>query len=206
VVHQAIASAPAARPSPVFLVVGGIATVIFLAISLLPREGPVGYDYSFLFLVPLLWMPYLLRARLDLSPLHFGLFALALLLHDLGAYGCYYQRYLGLQFDYYVHFFFGMVAALILARALERRFHPGRVELALLVILVVTGLGGLHEIMEAGSTLILGKNGMYVPQAEPYDTQSDLLNTVLGSLTAVFLRLLAARRRARGIPPNVSGR
>jgi len=50
--------------------------------------------------------------------------------------------------------------------------------------------------------MFLGENGMYLPQGEPFDTQWDLLNNVLGSLTALFLRTLAARRRANGSAPE----
>ena len=113
-------------------------------------------------------------------------FAGALLLHDMGAFGCYTQHYLGLEFDAYVHFYFGFVAGLVLARWIGIEFHPTRLELAIGVVLLVTGLGGLHEIMEGASTWWLGKDGMLKLDGDPFDTQKDLLNNVLGSLTAVL--------------------
>lgn len=156
----------------------------------MPYARVTKYRYSFLFLVPILWAVYALRRRLSIRPLDFGLFALALLLHDLGAFGAYSWSMIGLQFDWCVHFFFGLVGGLIAARALEAQFGARDFALALLVVLVITGMGGLHEIVEAASTRYLGKDlGMlYIGADNPYDTQEDLLANVLGACTALALR------------------
>lgn len=170
-------------------------SVVFVLVSLMPYASVGKYRYSFLFLVPILWGVYALRRRLSIRPLHFGLFALALLLHDLGAFGAYSWRVAGLQFDWGVHFFFGLVGALIVARALEAQIGIRGVVLALLVVLIVTGLGGLHEIGEAASTRYLGTDlGMlHIGPDNPYDTQEDLLANVLGACTALALRRFRAR-------------
>ena len=69
--------------------------------------------------------------------------------------------------------------------------------LGLLVVLVITGIGGLHEIVEAASTRYLGQDlGMlYIGADNPYDTQEDLLANVVGACTA-----LALRRFRRPVP------
>ena len=149
--------------------------------------GTPNYRYSFLFLVPLVWFALRLRERLHLRPLHLALFAAALLLHDRGAFGCYTERYLGLEFDAYVHSYFGFVAGLVLAHWIQIEFHPTRLELAIAVVLLVTGMGGLHEIMEGLSTWWLGKDGMLKLDGDPFDTQKDLANNVIGSLAAVLV-------------------
>ncbi len=178
-------------PRTFYVVVAALASVIFTAISLAPSEGGVAkYRWSFVFLVPIVWIFFALRRRMALRPVLFGLFALALVLHDLGAFGWYQRKFVGVQYDWYVHTFFGFVGGLIVARILEVRIGlRGRV-LAPLAVLVVTGFGGLHEIMEAASTWVLGTDyGMLVTGADnPYDTQEDLLCNVVGSSVAVALR------------------
>jgi uncharacterized membrane protein YjdF len=174
------------------LLVAWTASIAFVLISLVPYASVAKYRYSFIFLVPILWIVYALRQRLSIRPLHFALVALALLLHDLGAFGAYSWSVIGLQFDWCVHFFFGLVGALIVARALEVQFAMRGFVLGLFVVLVITGIGGLHEIVEAASTRFLGKDvGMlYIGADNPYDTQEDLLANVLGACAALAMRRL----------------
>jgi len=171
-------------------IIAWTASFAFVLISLTPYAGVAKYRFSFLFLVPILWGVYALRRRLSIRALHFGLFALALLLHDLGAFGAYSWNVMGLQFDWCVHFFFGLVGGLIVARALEAQLGTRGFVLGVLVVLVITGIGGLHEIGEAASTRYLGKDlGMlYIGADNPYDTQEDLPANVLGACTALALR------------------
>src|SRR5919106_1540888 len=171
------------------------ASLAFVLVSLVPHAGAAKYRFSFLFLVPILWGVYALRRRLSIRPLDFGLFALALLLHDLGAFGAYSWNVMGLQFDWCVHFFFGLVGGLIVTRALEAQLAVRGFALWLFVVLVITGIGGLHEIVEAASTRYLGKDlGMlYIGPDNLYDTQEDLLGNVLGACAALALRRFGAR-------------
>src|SRR5688572_18621148 len=102
-----------------YRLVAWTASVAFVVISLMSSAGVAKYRFSFLFLIPILWAVYGLRRRLSIRPLHFALLALALLLHDLGAFGAYSWSMIGLQFDWFVHFLFGLIGGLIVARALE---------------------------------------------------------------------------------------
>ena len=87
-----------------------------------------------------------------------------------------------------------------MARALQLRLGVRGFALGLLTVLVVTGIGGVHEIIEAASTWLLGaEHGMlHVGPEDPYDTQADLLNNVLGSTLALGLRKIAPKQR----PPS----
>src|SRR5688500_20386399 len=120
-------------------IIAWTASFAFVLISLTPYAGVAKYRFSFLFLVPILWAVYALRRRLSIRALHFGLFALALLLHDLGAFGAYSWSVMGLQFDWCVHFFFDLVGGLIVARALEAQLGTGRFVLGGLGVLVTNG-------------------------------------------------------------------
>lgn len=186
----ALASVPAEgqRTATSYRVIACVATALFCVISFVPRDGPENYRYAWLFLVPIIWATYLVRRRLDLLPSHFALLAAALVLHDLGAFGCYTESYLGLEFDYYVHFYFGLVGGLFVARALMLKFGLRGIALAGAVVLLVTGVGGIHEIIEAASTMVLGpERGMLKTDGNPTDTQEDLLNNVFGALTGFAL-------------------
>src|SRR5688572_17542496 len=139
-------------------VIGALATVGLVVFAFTARTGT--YRVAPVFLVPLLWLPYALRRRLHLHPLHYGLFAAALLLHNLGALGFYQRGVFGLSFDIYVHFYFGFVGALLVYRLLRETLPLGRWTLRVGTVLLVLGGGAIHEIVEWFSTLILGERGM----------------------------------------------
>jgi uncharacterized membrane protein YjdF len=180
-----------------FLLIAWLATVVLCGISLSGSEV-ANYRWAATLLVPMVWAVFLLRRRLALRPLHFALFALALLAHDMGAFGWYLRPVLGLQWDWYVHFYFGIVGGLIVARVLQLRLGARGVALGLLTVLAVAGVGALHEISEAASTVVFGEHGMFhAGRDERYDTQVDLLNNAFGASLALGLRALAARRERR---------
>src|SRR6059036_524920 len=93
-----------------------------LVLSLRVARAGSTYKFSFVFLAPMLWLAYFVRARIAPHPLHFAFFAAALLLHDLGAFGFYQRKFFGLEFDFFVHLYFGMVAGFVFYRAFDRFF------------------------------------------------------------------------------------
>jgi len=183
-----------------FLAVAVPATAALCAVSL--AGGSVAkYRWSAVFLVPIVWGVFALRRHVALRPLHFALLVLVLLAHDMGAFGWYQRKPLGLQYDWYVHFLAGVAGGLIVARALALRLAIRGAAGALLAVLVVGGVGAIHEVIEAASTMQLGPEyGMLVVGPDnPYDTQEDLLNNLLGaSLVQVLRRLRRSDRDPRG--------
>jgi uncharacterized membrane protein YjdF len=173
-------------------VIGALATLAFCGISFSSGGAVAKYRYSFLFLIPILWAVYALRRRLLLRPVQFALFAAALVLHDLGAFGWYQRRVWGIKFDWCVHFVFGAIGASILVRLLWIRLGARGRTGAVLTVLVLMGLGAIHEIVEAASTMVLGTEyGMVIIGPDnPFDTQQDLMANLLGALLA----LAVARR------------
>ena len=175
-----------------------VTTGILVAISLI-SNGSATYRYAFLFLVPFLWGIYALRERLHIHTCHFAIFATALVMHDLGAFGTYGKIYYGLEFDTYVHFYFGVAGGFIIARALRGCFGLSGWQLWVGTIIVILGLGAIHELIEYASTLRLGpEKGMLKlnsPDAKT-DTQKDLLNNLLGTFAA--LAIYSTVRAIRG--------
>ena len=72
----------------------------------------------------------------------------------------------------------------------------------LAVILGILGCGAIHELIEWGSTMLMGpERGMLKALTEdPYDTQKDLLNNLLGTIVALVCAALHAAIRK----PHVS--
>jgi hypothetical protein len=163
-------------------------------------HGPSTYRVAILFLGPALWGVYFIRESWQIELWQFGMFATALLLHDLGAFGMYGHFYYGLEFDTYVHFYFGMVGAFIVAPALRFNFGLRGWKLWLGTVLIIMGIGALHELLEFASTMLLGDKGMLkLNDPDKFDTQKDLGNNFDGCLLALAIysiaRFLSARTR-----------
>ncbi len=183
-----------------YLILAGLGTLPLLLFPLLAVSDAANYRYAFVFLVPILWGTFFARRALHLLPSHFALFALALILHNLGALGWYQREFVALPFDLYVHFYFGLVGSLILERAFRASLALQGLRMWIAVSIFFLGLATIHELVEFGSTLILGENGMW-NSADAFDTPTDLLSGLLGSLmglcaSALWRRIRSARATA----------
>jgi uncharacterized membrane protein YjdF len=179
-----------------------VASVIFVVIAATARVPT--YRINPIFLIPAAWAPYWLRRRLHLHALHYALLIVAILLHDLGAYGWYQKSPLPFSWDILVHYYFAIPITLILHRAIAQNYaavlRPWQA--ALVALMFMMGLGAIHEIMEFMTYLVLGEErGMLKPSTSYFfDTQRDLTNNLLGTLTALLLAgigALVSRRRER---------
>lgn len=144
------------------------------------------YKWDFIFVMLMLWGAYALRARMDLHPVHFALLAVFLLLHFLGMFGLYETYPLGLEYDHWVHGYFGFVAALVVLRAYHyyKLYSPGFIVVATLV--VILGFSAFHEIFEYLGAITVGEGeGVLFIGAgdiDEWDTQKDMVNNVIGGL------------------------
>jgi uncharacterized membrane protein YjdF len=179
--------------------VAGIGTLLMVCLSIAAKPGST-YQFSFLFLSPLLWLAYAARRRLHLRPFHLAVIASALLLHNLGVFGFYRREFWHLQFDTYVHFYFGVCGGLVVANALAQSHGLRGWRLWLAVTLGILGFGAIHEMVEWGSTMAMGpERGMLKALADdPYDTQKDLLNNLLGTLLSLAGRSVFHSTRRTG--------
>jgi len=148
------------------------------------------------FLIPVTWAIFFLRGRLYLLPLHDALVCSAILLHMSGAFGFYQQSPLPFSFDILVQYYFALVLSLAIFRALQGNFPALRPwHLFAITFFIMMGAAAMHEIMEYMSYLLLGEQkGMLKPSSSYFfDTQRDLTNNLLGTLTA--LAAIAIGRR-----------
>ena len=180
--------------------VGAAGTAALLGFAFAAKSGST-YKFAPVFLVPLLWLPYFLRSRLHLHPLHYLLYALALILHNFGALGYYQRGVFGLSFDIYVHFYFGVIGALFVYRLLDKTLPLGPWARAVGAVLLVLGAGAIHELVEWASTLALGpERGMLkTPDQGVYifDTQRDMFNNLAGATLAVLVYAVVRGLRNR---------
>ena len=179
-------------------IVGAAATAGVVALAVAARSGS-NYKWAPLFLIPLVWAPYLLRGWMRLHPLHYLLFVVAVLLHNLGALGFYQRGFFGVSFDVYVHFYFGLVGALLVHRFVRETTTLTAWQLRVGVVLLVLGMGAIHEMVEWGSTLLLGseKGMLKTHGVYQFDTQRDMFSNLVGAALAEVLYAFVGRRRRR---------
>ena len=108
------------------------------------------------------------------------------MLHNLGALGYYRRDFFGIEFDLFVHFYFGFVAGFVLYRALGRFYGLMGWRLWVAVALLTLGIGGVHELIEWSTTMAMGpERGMLkIDPNDPFDTQKDFANNLAGAMVA----------------------
>ena len=90
--------------------------------------------------------------------------------------------------DTYVHFYYGVAGGFIVARALRKGFGLVGWQMWVGTVIVILGLGAIHELIEYASTLMLGPEKGMLKLNSPdalTDTQKDLVNNLLGTLVAL---------------------
>ena len=171
-------------PYLVSALIGSAASVALAFVARVPT-----YKVAPAFLIPIIWAPLVFRRRLHLHPVHYALFVIAVMLHNLGAFGWYQKWPFNLSFDIIVHFYFAFAAGFIVFRLLDRGIPALKTwQVYTATLLFLMGFGALHELMEYASTLALGEErGMVKTTGYKYDTQRDLLNNLLGVTLSLIL-------------------
>lgn len=149
------------------------------------------YVYDFFLLQGLLWGMFFLKKRLNLFPFHFFLFGIFLVFHHMGVFGAYGWYFFGIEYDFWVHTYFGIITSLILYRAPTLiGGYDGWFKCAIIVF-VVLGFSALHELFEFAGALILGKGEgvlfMGAGDLDPWDTQKDMWHNLLGSIIGLLI-------------------
>ena len=93
--------------------------IILLGFELYSISIRSTYVWDGLALIGFFIFIYYIKDRLHLHPFHFFLLGIFLVAHNLGVFGLYFNSYYGIEFDTYVHFYFGLVSTLILFRTYD---------------------------------------------------------------------------------------
>lgn len=186
-----------------YILIGSLGSLVVILNAIFARIPT--YHISPLFLIPLIWAPYFLKRQLALLPSHYALFVIAVLLHDLGAYGYYQHSPLPFSFDIAVHFYFAFAVTFGLHRVIETHFPFRAWQVNLFTLMFMMGFGSLHEVMEFVSYLMLGENGMLKKDSYIFDTNRDLTNNLLGTLLALSIMAIhrAMQHRVSGPDSDV---
>ena len=150
------------------------------------------YKYDIPMCAVLLIFIYMVRDVLNLSWIHFLLFACFLVIHCLGMFELYESFPMGIEYDYWVHGIFGFLAALVILRWLRTLgFHLKRIVRISSTLVIVLGISAAHELYEFAGAILLGSGeGVLFIGAgdlDQWDTQKDMLNNVIGGLIGIFI-------------------
>ncbi len=165
---------------------------IFVLLEIVALQRQSHYVYDIPMCMFLLYVSYRIRHALYLYELHYFLFAVFLLIHCIGLYDLYMLYPLSIEYDYWVHGYFGFVSSLIILRWMRSYLANLTYQVMLLfVILFVLGISALHELYEYFGALILGKGeGVLFIGAgdlDQWDTQKDMLNNMLGAILGIII-------------------
>ena len=172
-------------------------SIILIVLGIYSFTTDSHYKWDFFFLIGLLWAVYLIKDKIKLHPFHFSLFALFLVMHNLGTFDTYSNNYFGMEYDLYVHGFFGIVSALMLYRTYNL-VGPYKGYLKYLAIIaLVLGFSAFHELFEYGGALTVGEGeGVLFVGAgdtDEWDTQKDMRNNLVGALIGLGLYVIFER-------------
>jgi len=169
----------------------GVTTIILIAFEFYSVTTDSHYKWDFIFLIGLLWGVYLLRVKIKLHPFHFFLFALFLILHNLGTFGTYGNYYFGMEFDFWVHTYFGIVSALVFYRAYNLVGPYKGWFTYLAIIVLVLGSSAFHELFEYAGAMTVGEGEgvlfMGAGDIDEWDTQKDMRNNLIGAIFGLML-------------------
>jgi len=167
-------------------------TIILIAFELYSITTDSHYKWDFFFLILLLWGVFLIGKKIKLHPFHFSLLAIFLILHNLGTFGTYSFNYFGMEFDFWVHTYFGIVSALILFRT-YKLVGPYKKTwfVYITIIAIVLGFSAFHELFEYAGAMTVGEGeGVLFVGAgdiDEWDTQKDMRNNLYGGIIALAL-------------------
>ena len=164
---------------------------LFLALACYSLWIDSRYKWDSIF-VMILWIGvYAAGERLDLNPLHYALFGVFLFLHFAGVFGWYQTFPFGLEYDHWVHGFFGFVASLIVLQAYHFYGVYPPVLIGVATVALILGFSAFHELFEYAGAMALGEGeGVLFIGAgdlDEWDTQKDMLNNLIGGVLGVIV-------------------
>ena len=104
-----------------------------------------------------------------------------------------YESYpLGIEYDYWVHSYFGFIFSLIILRWLSKfDYQFSRIFCIISTFIVVLGVSASHELYEFAGAILLGEGDgvlfIGAGDTDQWDTQKDMLNNILGGVVGVSL-------------------
>jgi len=184
----------------------GFFLFIFLS-SVISKEKY--YKPECILFIAILIIMYKYYKELNIIPLTFFCSGLAMSLHLLGWFGLFSQKFLGLNFDVYTHFFASFAVTLILYFALkdiikfDKKWSSGL--FVMLILFTNIGLSVMGEFVEFTGEItttngrdFLGlesESSPYLKLGDDYwDTITDLMHNFIGSIAGLAAILFLPKR------------
>ena len=169
-----------------------VTAIVLVALEFYSFTTNSHYKWDFFFLVFLLVGVYILKDKIKLHPLHYFFFCLFLIMHNLGTFGTYKMFPLGMEYDFWVHGFFGFVASLMLYRTYHSVGpYKSRKFMYVAIIAIVLGFSAFHELFEYAGAVTLGEGGgvlfIGAGDVDEWDTQKDMRNNLFGAILGLLL-------------------
>ena len=162
---------------------------IFLGLEIYAVAIDSHYRYDIPICLFLLYMGYKWKELLCLKSYDYVLIAVFLLVHTLGVFGLYTSYPLGIEYDYWVHGLFGIVAALVSMQFIHSVTPYSQTIAAISTIILVMGIAAFHELYEFAGAVLLGEGeGVLFIGAgdlDQWDTHKDILNNLIGGLVGI---------------------
>jgi uncharacterized membrane protein YjdF len=160
------------------------------------------YRIDFWFISVILILIYALKKPLRLHPFHFALFGGFLLLHNFGTLGFYKIALLGLEYDFYPHFVFGLSTFFIAYHASYQHWkHSSLLHIFALFFLILL-FSMIHEGIEYTGYVALGKGDGFLKlgagDLDAGDSQKDIGYGLLGAACALSIyniKIFCQKRR-----------
>jgi uncharacterized membrane protein YjdF len=171
---------------------------IFSIMEILALNMDSHYRYDILMCLILLVAGYYFRAIIYLHWVHYLLFSLFLCLHCLGMYQFYEMYPLGIEYDYWVHGYFGFVSSIFIMRWLTKsEYKFSRTLYIMGTFIIVLGISAAHELYEFAGAMLLGEGDgvlfIGAGDTDQWDTQKDMLNNLIGGIIGVSVRVVFSK-------------
>ncbi|MCK4519747.1 MAG: DUF2238 domain-containing protein [Candidatus Omnitrophica bacterium] len=168
-----------------------LTTILFIFLEIHALSLNSHFKYDLIMTLILLVFVFVIRRGIHLHWFHYLLFTFFLTGHNLGMYQLYDKFPLGIEYDYWVHGYFGVVSTMVIFRAITcRRVITDANTIIFLTIIMVLGISAIHELYEYAGAVLLGEGeGVLFIGAgdiDEWDTQKDMLNNLIGSIIGLI--------------------
>ncbi len=169
--------------------------IIFITLEVYALTIESHYKYDIVMCMFLLVALFYMKNLIYLKSSHYFLFSIFLLIHCLGIYDFYKLYPLNIEYDYWVHGYFGFISILIIINLLKNiDWQLSITVIYLMAIITVLGVSALHELYEFAGAMLLGEGeGVLFIGAgdiDQWDTQKDMLNNLIGGAIGLSLSLV----------------
>ncbi len=173
--------------------------VIFASMEMLALRMDSHYKYDIPMCIKLLTFVYFFRDKIYLIPTHYFLYSVFLLIHCLGMFDFYSIYIFEIEYDYWVHGYFGFISILIIINLLKNFGHNlSKPVINFMAIIIILGISAIHELYEFAGALLLGEGeGVLFIGAgdlDPWDTQKDMLNNLIGGIAGLIFSVISIKK------------